>query len=396
MKKIVLYMHSGSKNHGCEAIARTIRNNIKSDNKVELCSNKKQEDIAFGLDTIFDNIMDRKKISKYSFTNICAKLISIITKNKNFYYKKLYREFLEHIQEGDLAISIGGDTYCYDGLPQMLRYLNQKINDKKAKTALIGCSIEPNKLKNKELVEDLKKYSLICTRESITYQALMEAGIDKNTKLIPDSAFTLPTAPITLPENFIEGKTIGINVSPLIQTLENGKNITYKNYVELIRYILEKTKDNVALIPHVLWKDNNDLEPLTQLYDEFKDTNRVVLIQEENCMKLKGYIAKCRIFVGARTHATIAAYSSQVPTLVVGYSVKAKGIAKDIFNTYDNYVLPVQDLKQPEDLTKAFKWIVEHEKEIQQILKKQMPEYIQKVEQLNEEITKLLGEVNEE
>lgn len=57
------------------------------------------------------------------------------------------------------------------------------------------------------------------------------------------------------------------------------------------------------------------------------------------------------MFIGARTHATIAAYSSLVPTLVVGYSVKARGIARDLFGTEKNYVLPVQLLRKEEDLT---------------------------------------------
>ncbi len=53
-----------------------------------------------------------------------------------------------------------------------------------------------------------------------------------------------------------------------------------------------------------------------------------------------------------RTHATIAAYSTGVPTLVVGYSVKARGIARDLFGTEDGYVLPVQQLKESDELTK--------------------------------------------
>ena len=66
----------------------------------------------------------------------------------------------------------------------------------------------------------------------------------------------------------------------------------------------------------------------------YKSTGRVMLVQDCNCEELKGYISRCRFFIGARTHATIAAYSSQVPTLVVGYSVKAKGIAKDRIRKY--------------------------------------------------------------
>ena len=117
---------------------------------------------------------------------------------------------------------------------------------------------------------------------------------------------------------------------------------------------------------------------LTRLYEEYNDSNRIVLIQDHNCMELKGYIARCRFFVGARTHATIAAYSSCVPTLVLGYSVKSRGIAKDLFGSEENYVLPVQSLEEPDELAKHFMWIVEHEKEIRDHLEKIMPEYISK------------------
>jgi polysaccharide pyruvyl transferase WcaK-like protein len=59
--------------------------------------------------------------------------------------------------------------------------------------------------------------------------------------------------------------------------------------------------------------------------------------------------------VGARTHSTIAAYSSGVKTLVIGYSVKSRGIAKDLFGDYEGYVLPVQELSSPDALVEAYK-----------------------------------------
>ena len=62
--------------------------------------------------------------------------------------------------------------------------------------------------------------------------------------------------------------------------------------------------------------------------------------------------------MGARTHSTIAAYSSDVPTLVIGYSVKSRGIATDLFGSYENYCLPVQELSEPEALIKGYEWII--------------------------------------
>ena len=82
------------------------------------------------------------------------------------------------------------------------------------------------------------------------------------------------------------------------------------------------------------------------------------------------------MFVGARTHATIAAYSSCVPTLGVGYSVKARGIARDLFGTEDNYVLPVQTLKKENQLTDAFMWLSQREYTVRAHLESILPAYL--------------------
>lgn len=128
---------------------------------------------------------------------------------------------------------------------------------------------------------------------------------------------------------------------------EKTEGITLANYRNLIDYILENTDCHIALIPHVMWKYNDDRLTLIELYNGYQGNERVVLFEDMPARKIKYVISKCRMFIGARTHATIAAYSSCVPTLVVGYSVKARGIARDLFGTEDHYVLPVQNLAEP-------------------------------------------------
>ena len=49
-----------------------------------------------------------------------------------------------------------------------------------------------------------------------------------------------------------------------------------------------------------------------------------------------------------------------------------------LFGNEENYVLPVQSLQEPDELTKHFRWLVGHEKEIKDHLEKIMPEYISK------------------
>ncbi len=107
------------------------------------------------------------------------------------------------------------------------------------------------------------------------------------------------------------------------------------------------------------------------------------------CQKIKYVISKCRAFIGARTHATIAAYSSCVPTLVVGYSVKALGIARDLFGSEENYVLPVQSLEEAGELIRAYDWMMEREGEIRSRLENVMPEYCARAGEAGEEIRKI-------
>jgi len=76
--------------------------------------------------------------------------------------------------------------------------------------------------------------------------------------------------------------------------------------------------------------------------------------------------------------------------LVVGYSVKARGIARDIFGSEDNMVIPVQSLEHEDDLVNAFKYIQENESNIRQHLQNFMPSYIEKAWQAGEEVKKLL------
>ena len=357
----IFYYHGGSGNHGCEALVRTLCeiNNFVSSQTL-LYSYQEQEDYEFGINNICNNIIH---------SNLDANELSN-------YYKNTA-----------IALSIGGDNYCgYPYVTDKLCVYNEKFNKRGVKTALIGSSIEPEVLAHQEVLDDLEEFSLITARESLTYEALKNAGITKNLHLVPDSAFTLKDIELKLPENFILGKTIGLNVSNLVQAYDSK---VYNNYKNLIKYIIENTDYNIALIPHVIQSFNDDMELLNMLYREFIDTKRICLIKNCNCMELKGYIKRCCMFIGARTHATISAYSSCVPTLVLGYSIKSKGIAKDLFGTYDNYVLSVQDLQNDDDLIKSFIWLDKNKKSIKSHLEEIMPNYIKSCYEIKELIDDL-------
>ncbi len=282
--------------------------------------------------------------------------------------------------------------YCYGLSRKEAIVANSTFVRAGAKTILWGCSLEPELLQDPEVVEDMKRYTLITPRESITADALRQAGVAGNVKQFPDPAFALEPENIALPERFAAGRTIGINISPMIVRHEKVKGITIANYRRLIDHILQTTDNCVALIPHVMWNNNDDRLTLQELYRGYEAHERVMIFPDMSCRKLKFIISRCRAFIGARTHATIAAYSSCVPTLVVGYSVKARGIARDLFGTEEGYVLPVQALENPEELIQAYDRMMEREQEIRGRLEGMMPEYCAEAKAAGDEIRRIWKE----
>jgi polysaccharide pyruvyl transferase WcaK-like protein len=276
-------------------------------------------------------------------------------------------------KDAKIALSVGGDNYCYPGT-EIYGWLNREYHKYGFKTVLWGCSVEPSRVP--EIAEDMARYDLIVARESITFEALSK--VNPNTILSPDPAFFMEPMECELDERLRSGNVIGINISPVIISAETTSGMAYKNYRDLISYILKNTDSFVALIPHVVWASNDDRTVLRKLYEDFDRDPRLVLVGDHSAPELKYIISKCRMFVGARTHATIAAYSSYVPTLVVGYSVKARGIARDLFGTEEGYILPVQQLAEPDQLTKTFARMWENEKRIRSYLKNHMIHYLRK------------------
>ena len=382
--KTILYGNGSCANHGCEAI---VRGTLELLNRpLIIASENMDEDKRYGLEQLCE-IHDAKtgNPSKVQFVKayIKLKVAGDYTAMDGLPYLQTIRELKK---KGILALSVGGDNYCYSN-QRFYAFLNKAYQNNGIKTVLWGCSIEPEIVKEQDVSRDLKSYKLIVARESITFKAIKEIGA--NVILAPDPAFFMQEEICEVDPRFDDGNVIGINISPMIVSNEKQSGVAYANYKNLIDYILCNTNMKIALIPHVVWKQNDDRTVLQRLYDDFKYNQRLIMIDDHKAPELKYIISKCRIIVGARTHSTIAAYSMMVPTLVVGYSVKARGIAKDLFGTAENYVLPVQSLNNKQQLVDAFRWICDNEQKIRTHLMQYIPEYVKRGEAAKVALEKL-------
>ena len=388
--RYTLFGNGSSGNHGCEAITRgTVEILVRENNHYLVLSQQLEQDRSYGIGEIAELLSAKTELRRDArFLLAYARM-----KLQKDYAAMDVLPYLDRIREQkgktDLALAVGGDNYCYDGT-DFYRYLNKACHDAGIPTVLWGCSIEPTVVDDPRIREDLRRYDAVVARESITYEAVRE--VQPNTIMAPDPAFRMPAAACKLDARFASGNVIGVNISPMIVSNEKKQGMTRANYEELLRFLLEETDCTVALIPHVVWPQNDDRAELRRLYELFPQKDRMILVEDHTAPELKYLIGHCRFFIGARTHATIAAYSSCVPTLVVGYSVKARGIARDLFGSEEGYVIPVQGLAYGEDLRKAFQTLFAREDKIRGHLQTMMPSYIAQTDAAREMVGRIVKE----
>lgn len=367
--KILMFAHGGSLNRGCEAIVRSTATIIKNkidNSKVYLASGKPETDkFIEKIDGVLDG--STRTIKKYSKDWIISMLNVKLFKDDTYAISRYEENTIKHMKNMDVLLSVGGDNYCYGDQPA-LYVIDKKAKEQGKKLVLWGCSIGEEDI-TEHTLKDLKLFDLILARETLTYNMLKGIGLT-NVELCADPAFTMEKEELDLPDGWLQGNTVGLNFSPLVL----GRNPKSEQSVrDLIRHILDVTDMTIALTPHVIIDGNNDYEVLQKFYEEFKDTGRVILLPNNlNAIQYKGYIARMRFFIGARTHATIAAYSNSVPTMVLGYSVKSKGIAKDLFGE-EKLVLNINEISNSKLLKTYFNEMVNEEQQITNKLNESIP-----------------------
>ena len=365
--KYFLFNHEGSKNHGCEAIVRGSMNIIEnSDEKAEfvLSSNNPSDD------KIINNIT--VKAAKTRALTKVEKLIAAvdlkINNSETYALQKMYSPIVSDAEDCDVCLSVGGDTYCY-GDNHGIQVLTRELKKRGKKTVLWGASIGAEDLSERKL-ESLRDFDAIFTREPITYELLKANGANDNIYLFSDPAFCMERVEVEPIDGFTRENTLGFNISPLVASGDPRKKEIAEDF---LRFVFENTTMKVLLVPHVVEENNNDYDFMKPIFEKFEHTGRIAILPPDlEARQYKGYIAGTRFFVGARTHSTIAAYSSGVPTIALGYSVKARGIAKDIFGE-EKYVLDIKAMTDYEELRDEFLKLLENENEIRRELMKSIP-----------------------
>lgn len=256
------------------------------------------------------------------------------------------------------ALEIGGDNYSLEyGEPHQFLAMDRFLQRSKTPVVLWGASIGPFDSRpdfEHLMLTHLQGLDGVFCRESSTFEYVRKDGLEVHAHQVADPAFVMP--PVLPGEERIgfplPKKVVGVNLSPL-----SGKFSGYNDLEEwaaccaaTVRRIANETCSDVLLVPHVASVNprNDDFQFLNRVAELARSgTTHMIYYSgaDLSAAETKGLISMCcAVFVGARTHSTIAAMSTGIPTLTLAYSRKGRAIPFDVFGSED-YSIATQDFR---------------------------------------------------
>jgi len=308
----------------------------------------------------------------------------------NRYLKASFKPYLWDLEpypaRARAALEIGGDLYSLDyGLPTQFIAYDEYLMARGLPVVLWGASVGPFDARPDfapGMFAHLKQLAGVFVREDESREYLARHGIVENVRRVSDPAFLMePRQPGRDKLGFdVPPGAIGINLSPLVgkfrgNSASDGASTWQQECVQLVLAAARLGRP-IVLVPHVQFTD-----PAADDFAFLADIGRSVARKRNepiqvapatlNAPELKWVISQCAVFAGARTHATIAAFSTHVPTLSISYSLKARGINRDVFGHLD-HCIPVADVR-PETFVAHLRHLLDHEAAIRALLAERMP-----------------------
>lgn len=275
---------------------------------------------------------------------------------------------LKKLKDADIAIALGGDIFSSDyGSVSLKRHVAtiEQAQAHGTPTVFLAQSIGPfaNATDVATMRGALGRSTLLTVRERLTQEYMASAfqlGPERAV-LTADVAFLLEPSPPERADAMLAhlgleaGKFVAMSASQGITTFSTlgGDDAHDRAWIEAIETVLKTTDHSVLIVPHVQSPrpGNDDSRIAFRLLERLNFHPRVkAAFGPYTASDFKALIARSRYLVGERMHACIAALSSGVPLIAVGYSIKARGIMGDMFGEKaEEYglVVPVKSFIEP-------------------------------------------------
>lgn len=253
-----------------------------------------------------------------------------------------------------------------------------------------------NEKNRREAIKSLTKATYVMVRDKQSYDYVKQiATQQENISEYIDVAFFLPYRKKEFSRDSVH---VGLNISSLLwhggYTKDNqfGLKCNYQDTIRMIiKYFLSIPNVTLHLIGHVMERERhveNDYAVCYDLFEEYSNERLVLAPFFLNPVDAKSYISGLAFFMGARMHATIAAFSSGVPVVPMAYSRKFNGLFIDTLH-YDNLV----DMKTMVDkeILEAVKTSFDNRQKLSSMIQERMNGVVKEREkQLLDDLSRLL------
>lgn len=277
--------------------------------------------------------IDRDRIQLFiigaiDFHNLKKTIKTVVWAKKNIQMIKL-------IKKCNLVIDLTqGDSFTdIYGLDRFYQLTSIKIIVQKLNIPLILGPQTYGPFEDKKVRAMAKKVierSAVVISRDYKSKEYLESFCDADVKVGTDLAFGLKYREARKSFDTIK---VGLNISGLLHSNRtDGSQLKYNlktNYDEYIRRLLDYFHDNPIYEVHLIAHVGNDANAA------FANEKDVIIHDAfESPIEAKSLLAEMDIFIGARMHATIGAFSAGVATIPVGYSRKFSGLFENLGYRY--------------------------------------------------------------
>lgn len=395
MKKVVITGVTGFRNRGVEAMVRvTIDQLLQINPEIQ---------IKVITDTPSYDQMRTFNNSVQFLPRLAPTLIGRAVNRASKYYKPL--SFLYPVFQGaSLLIATGGDVFSSDypkALDTFMPPLEAALHAKVPITFLAQSIIFKTEQAAQQWLKVGRHSKLITVREKISYDYLTEKlGLSSDLVIqTADPAFLLDPIEKNISQRLLKSYGLDFNrpivaIAPSVSIAsyhQLDKNKHLKRWLDLTKFLIDDLKFQVLIVPHVQnnGEGSDDRIIATKILKDLNYNPEVHIAgADHTASEFKGLISCCNILVAERMHAAIAGLSTHIPTLVIGYSIKARGIMTDILGKElvdQGLVISIQDFLENQDQYKVVQYICENKESISQLLKERIS-IIKKLAQKNYEL----------
>jgi len=297
------------------------------------------------------------------------------------------------MREAAAVICIGGDNYSLDyGLPDRFFQFDRRVIRNRRPLIYLGVSVGPfssNRTYEKMAAAHFGRVDAILARESATVDYLRTLSITRNVHLVADPAFLMAAVPPD-PTKFCFDRTgfLGVNLSSDVgdklaqsraieaergltesDTMAASREQVYDAYAKVIDRLARESGLNIVFIPHVSGIEHSDFVFMSRIAErmEYLGMQLPYCVPDTlSAPEYKWIISRARVFIGARTHSTLASFSSGVPTISLSYSLKSSGISRDMYGS-DVFCIPGSQVSV-ERLVDALRLLLNEESEYREKL----------------------------